>query len=204
MGERRGIAQRRDWSAFEAAGLVIAAVLGFLLVFSGRVQAQTIRAKAQIVQPINPSRLVTLRGNTPRFARPENDRGPAPDGLLLNRMLLVLKRPAGQETALRKLLVEQQVKSSPNYHQWLTPAQFGEQFGPADADIRTIREWLGSQGFQIDRVSAGRSVIEFSGAAAEVREAFHTSIHQYLVNGNTYWSNAADPRIPAALISRNL
>jgi Pro-kumamolisin, activation domain len=48
-------------------------------------------------------------------------------------------------------------------------------------------------------VSAGRTVIEFSGTAAEVQEAFHTSIHRYTVNGTDYWANASDPQIPSAL-----
>ena len=38
----------------------------------------------------------------------------------------------------RELLDEQQSSASPDYHQWLTPQQFGQQFGPADADIQTV------------------------------------------------------------------
>ena len=63
-------------------------------------------------------------------------------------MLLVLKRSPEQDTALDKLMAEQQDQSSPNYHHWLTPEQFGEQFGPADQDIQTITSWLESQGFR--------------------------------------------------------
>jgi subtilase family serine protease len=42
-------------------------------------------------------------------------------------------------------------------------------------------------------------VIEFSGSASQVQEAFHTSVHKYLVNGDEHWANAADPQIPTAL-----
>jgi hypothetical protein len=143
--------------------------------------------------------LTTLRGNTHPLARPEYDQGAAPDSLPTERILLVLKRSPAQETALRKLLDEQQIKSSPNYHMWLTPEQFGEQFGPADADILAATSWLSSQGFQVNRVAAGRTVIEFSGTAGQVRQAFHTEIHKYVVNGEEHWANASDPQIPAAL-----
>ncbi|MGH9772549.1 MAG: protease pro-enzyme activation domain-containing protein, partial [Candidatus Acidiferrales bacterium] len=177
----------------------LAGALAFSLLFTLTAWAQSARVRAQIVQQIDSANRVVLRGNTPPLARAENDRGPSPDSLPLNRMLLVLKRPPQQEAAVRKLLVEQQVKSSPNYHRWLTPAQFGNQFGPADADIRTVSDWLSSQGFEIDGVSAGRSVIKFSGTASLVREAFHTGIHQYVVHGSAYWSNARDPQVPAAL-----
>ncbi len=154
---------------------------------------------ARITQPVDIENLVTLRGNTHPLARPEFDQGAAPDSLPTERILLVLQRSPAQETALRKLLDEQQTKSSPNYHMWLTPERFGQQFGPADADIQTITDWLTSQGFQVSHVAAGRTVIEFSGTAGQVRQAFHAEIHRYEVNGEEHWANASDPQIPSAL-----
>ena len=154
---------------------------------------------ARVTQPVNTENVVTLRGNTHPLARPEYDQGIAPDSLPTERILLVLKRSAEQETALRQLLDGQQIKSSPNYHMWLTPEQFGQQFGPADADIQAVTDWLTFQGFQVGHVAAGRTVIEFSGTAGQVRQAFHTEIHKYVVNGEEHWANASDPQIPAAL-----
>jgi subtilase family serine protease len=160
-------------------------------------QAATVPAR--ITQSVDMENLVTLRGNTHPLARPEYDQGAAPDSLPTERMLLVLQRSAEQEATLRKLLDEQQIKSSPNYHMWLTPEQFGQQFGPADADIQAVTDWLSSQGFQVNHVAAGRTVIEFSGTAGQVRQAFHTEIHKFVVKGEEHWANASDPQIPAAL-----
>src|SRR5690348_5526093 len=42
-------------------------------------------------------------------------------------------------------------------------------------------------------------MIEFSGNAGQVRQALHTEIHQYAVNGAERWANSSDPQIPAAL-----
>jgi hypothetical protein len=148
---------------------------------------------------VDPDNRVTLRGNTHPLARSEFDQGAAPDTLAAERMLLVLKRSTDQETALRQFLDAQQTKASPNYHLWLTPEQFGRQFGPADADIQAVTNWLASEGFQVNRVAAGRTVIEFSGTAGMVRQALHTEIHKYMVNGEEHWANASDPQIPAAL-----
>jgi hypothetical protein len=117
----------------------------------------------------------------------------------MNRMLLVLKRSPEQEFGLHKLLDDQQDKSSPNFHKWLTPGQFGAQFGPSDQDVQLITGWLHTHGFQVNRISKGRSVIEFSGMESQVEEAFHTPIHKYLGNGEEHWANANDPQIPAAL-----
>jgi len=116
----------------------------------------------------------------------------------MQRMLLVLKRSPEQESALASLLDDQQDNSSPSYHHWLTPAEYGKQFGPTDADIRTIAAWLQSHGFEVGSTK-GRTVLEFSGSASQVQQAFHTTIHKYLVNSQQYWANSSDPQIPAAL-----
>ncbi len=152
-----------------------------------------------IVQPLDLTKLTVLKGNTHPLAKSQYDQGAAPASLPMERMLLVLRRSSAQEATLRKLLDDQQDKSSPNYHQWLTPEQFGKQFGPADKDIQTITNWLQSYGFQIGQVSNGRTIIEFSGTAGQVQAALHTSIHKYVMNGETHWANASDPSIPAAL-----
>jgi hypothetical protein len=117
----------------------------------------------------------------------------------MGRMLLVLKRSATQESALETLLDSQQDRTSPSYHQWLTPDEFGRQFGPSDQDMQVVAAWLFSHGFQIGGISQGRTVIEFSGSAAQVQQAFHTEIHKFVVNGEEHWANASDPQIPAAL-----
>ena len=161
--------------------------------------AQTGAVRARVVQPVDMHDLITLRGNVHPLARTEFDQGAAPDSLPTERMLLVLQRGADQEVALRKLLDEQQVKSSPQFHQWLTPEQFGRQFGPADSDLHTVTGWLAAQGFEVTNVAAGRTVIEFSGTAGLVRQVLGTEIHKFRVNGQDYWANATDPEIPAAL-----
>jgi subtilase family serine protease len=151
-----------------------------------------------ITQAIEESRLTTLKGNTHPLARPEFDLGTASSSLPMQRMLLVLRRSAEQEHGLRKLLDDQQDKASPSYHKWLTPEQYGRQFGPSDSDLQEITSWLQSHGFQVG-TTKGRTVLEFSGTAGQVEEAFHTTIHKYLVNNEQHWANATDPMIPAAL-----
>lgn len=160
---------------------------------------QTPAVPARITQAINETQLVRLKGNVHPLARPEFDQGAVLDSTPMNRMLLLLQRSPAQEAALQQLLADQQTEGSPNFHNWLTPQQFGAQFGPADADIQTVTGWLTRHGFQGIKVAAGKTVIEFSGTAGQVRNTFHTQIHSYLVNGEARQANAADPQIPAAL-----
>ncbi|HKT48614.1 MAG TPA: Ig-like domain repeat protein [Candidatus Acidoferrales bacterium] len=170
-----------------------------LFLFSSSVEAQSQVVRPRVTQAIDENTRVTLRGNVHRLARPEFDRGAAPADLRLDRMLLVLKRGPEQESTLQKLLDAQQDRLSPQYHRWLTPEEFGKQFGPAESDIAAITDWLTNSGFQNIRVSRGRTVIEFSGTAAQVQQSLGTPIHRFVVNGEEHWANASDPEIPMAL-----
>jgi subtilase family serine protease len=160
---------------------------------------QTIKVPQRITQAVDEAQRTVLHGNTHLLARPEFDRGAAPPNLPLNRMLLVLKRSPEQESVLQQLLIELHDSMSPTYHKWLSPEQFGQQFGPADQDVQVIVSWLESHGFEIVNVTKGRSIIEFSGTAAQAQEAFQTEIHKFVVNDEEHWANASDPQIPVAL-----
>jgi len=181
-----------------AAWSAVATVFILAACFSAGAQSSN-RVPARVTEAVDPQKLVTLSGNVHPLARAENDRGLAADSQPLRRMLLVLKRSPQQEAALRQLLDGQQAKSQPGYHHWLTPQQFGQQFGPADSDVQAVTNWLASQGFEVTHVSSGRGTIEFSGTAGMVRQSLHTEIHQYLVDGEMHWANATNPQIPAAL-----
>ncbi len=161
--------------------------------------AQSSAVRRLVTQPVDIHNLVTLRGNIHPLARPEYDLGVAADDLPMERMLLVLRRGADQEAALRELLIDQQVRSSASFHKWLTPEEFGQQFGPADSDLQAVTEWLTSQGFQVAKVSTGKTVVEFSGSAGLVRQVLGTEIHKFRMNGEDYVANTSDPQIPAAL-----
>ena len=154
---------------------------------------------ARVTQAIDETQLVRFKGGVHRLARPEFDKGAVSDSAPMQRMLLLLRRSMDQESALTQLMVDQYNTNSPNYHKWLTPEQFGAQFGPADSDIQAVTSWLQSHGFQVAKVSKGKLAIEFSGTAAQVREAFHTEVHKFLVNGEMHVANASDPQMPAAL-----
>lgn len=156
------------------------------------------KPEAQIKNAIDESRLVTLRGNTHPLARVENDRGPAPADLPLRRILMLLHRSPQQGAALDSLLASQQDPASPFFHHWLSPEQFGDRFGASAADAKTITDWLRAHGFVDIGVNKGGTVVEFTGTAGQVRQTFHTEIHQYQAAGGLHWANQSDPKIPAA------
>ena len=174
------------------------AAASFLLC-SSALTAQNSAVAPRILSPIEESSLTTLTGSVPLLARAQFDQGAAPASTQLTHIRLVLSRSIEQEASLDKFMAEQQDKSSPNYHKWLTPEQFGMLYGPADSDIAAIVGWLESKGLKVETVSTGRTNIAFSGTVIQVEAAFHTSIHSFDVNGEQFTSNVTNPKIPAAL-----
>jgi len=161
--------------------------------------AQNGAPAVRIVNAIDEKQLVTLNGTVHPLANAKNDRGAAPDSTPLNRIHLLLKRSATQQATLDQMIGQLHTPGNPNYHKWLTPDQFGKQFGVSDQDIATVETWLTGHGFNVIGVKPGKQVIEFSGNVGQFRSTFHTQIHQYSVNGESHFSNATNPQIPAAL-----
>jgi subtilase family serine protease len=157
------------------------------------------QAALLVTHPIDESTLVTLHGTVHPLAQPNNDRGAVADSFPAPRMLLLLNRPPDRDAALQQFLQAAHTRGSASYHQWLTPDQFGAQFGAADADIATASAWLTAHGLAVARTSKSRQFIEFSGTAGALRQAFHTEIHRYEVNGESHYANASELKIPAAL-----
>lgn len=154
--------------------------------------------------PVDEKNLATLAGNVPLLARNEFDEGAVDEGVIgtntrLDRMLLVLQSSAAQQAALDALVEAQQDPGSPQYQQWLTPAEFGARFGVDDQQLALVTAWLAAHGFAVEEISAGRRLIVFSGTAAQVSSAFHTELHRYRVDGIKHIANFSDPQIPAAL-----
>ena len=183
-----------SYCVMAGALLSAAALLG-----GPELQAQSSRIAPRITTDVNESSRATLKGNVPRLARAEYDQGEASPATQLTHIRLVLARSSEQQAALDEYLAELQDKSSPNYHKWLTPEEFGQLYGPADSDIAALVAWLQSHGLTVETISKGRTNIAFSGTVSQIEAAFHTSIHSFQAGDRQFFSNTTDPQIPSAL-----
>ena len=158
---------------------------------------------AQSSQSQNPSideqPLVRLENTRHPLAIEANATGPVEGGRVLRRMLLVLSPGAEKEDALKTLIDLQHTRTSPQYHHWLTAAEFGARFGAADADLEKVRGWLEGAGFTVEPARESKRTLEFSGTVEQVEGAFHTKMKYYRVNGRIYLANATDLAVPAEL-----
>lgn len=175
----------------------------FIAILPSAQAAAAIRPRDLVIEPIDESQTVRLGGNISTIVpivSKASDLGPVEDSFPAERMLLLLNRSQEQEKALDQFLIDAHTPGNSRYHAWLTPQQFGEQFGPSDADIAAVTAWLQSHGLVVNKVHPSKLILEFSGIAGEVRETFHAAIHRYrLSTGEAVFSSTDAPQIPAAL-----
>src|SRR5271154_4627202 len=191
----KSVIQARLWRVLLGCAILLASIAGYQQV----VGAAGGQSRALITEPVSDHALVKLAGNTRPEATAANDRGAVAADFPMDHMLLQLRRAPEQEQALDQYIEELEQPKSPNYHHWLTAKEVGERYGLAAQDLHTIKDWLKSHGFKINKVYPNGMVIDFSGNAGEVSEAFHTEIHRLDVNGKMHIANMSDPQIPAAL-----
>lgn len=159
-------------------------------------QAQT---SDRITTSLSGGGMVPLKGNVHSLAKPEFDLGRADRSRLIEGISLVFHPSTAQQKDLDNFLSQLGDPTSPKYHKYLTPRQFGARFGLSRSDIGTTTAWLVSHGFNNIRVANNRNQISFDGTVAQIESAFSVEMHSYLVNGVPHLANASEPSVPAGL-----
>jgi len=161
-------------------------------------------SKDRILYAVDSSRVAPVKGTAHPLARPQFDQGRVSPERQLSGVALTFRLSAAQHSDLQQLLREQQDRSSPNYHKWLTPEQYASRFGMTANDLAKVGSWLQSQGLRVDRVARNRNEISFSGSVGQIEYALKTEIHNYSMNGEQHIANARDVSLPGAFAGEAL
>jgi subtilase family serine protease len=177
---------------------VIASVLGVALLAGAGQPTASAQIRSRINAPIADTGRVAIAHSVHPRAKLGTDLGPTAGDKVLHGMTIRFNMTDTQQAALDQLLSDQQNPSSARYHQWLTPTQYGAQFGMSSADLAKVSGWLSAQGFTVTGVANGGTFISFDGTVGQVQSAFGTSIHNLSVNGETHFANMTDISVSAA------
>jgi Pro-kumamolisin, activation domain/Bacterial Ig-like domain (group 3) len=156
------------------------------------------RPEVRVTKKVENDKRATLYGHVSGAIRTATDLGRQEPSTPSPGMIMVLKSSEEQKREIRKLVDEQQDRRTVNYHQWVTPEEFGEYFGVHDADLEQIKDWLRSQGFTVDSVSKSKRVIRFSGNIGQIEQAFQTEMHLYNYKGELHVANNSEISVPEA------
>ena len=148
---------------------------------------------------VDPGRTQAVSFNIHHLAQPQFDRGAVDPAMHMDRILILFTLSSAQQADLDQLLADQQNPSSPLFHRWLTPEEFGNRFGLSASDHSKVVVWLASEGLTVNESGRARNWVAFSGSAAQVSRTLHTSLRHFLVEGKTHFANSLDPAVPEAL-----
>jgi subtilase family serine protease len=144
--------------------------------------------------------MVPLKGNVHSLAKPEFDLGRADSSRLIQGIALSFRPSPAQQQDLDNFLKELGDRSSPNYHKYLTPKQFGARFGLSQNDIDKVTAWLSSEGFSNIKVAHSHNRISFDGTLGQIESVLKVEMHSYLVDGLLHFANVGAPSVPAGLV----
>jgi hypothetical protein len=156
-------------------------------------------APAVVTSKVDDSKLVSYKNSVPAEVKTADVQGRA-DASMVMEGQIVLHRTLEEQTAVDLLEQRLRTKGDPLYHQWLTPEELAEMFGPAKSDVEALETWMTSHGLTVVSYEPSQLVVLFTGTVADVEEAFHTQISNYkTADGSIHYSNSTNPKAPAAL-----
>ncbi|GAA4858339.1 protease pro-enzyme activation domain-containing protein [Kitasatospora terrestris] len=155
-------------------------------------------AQASVPTPNATARVALPQTVTPAVARSQK-KGDLPTDRQIGVAVSLKLRDTAE---LDRFLQAVATPGTAEYGHYLTPEQFGARFGATQGDVDRVSAFLASQGLKVTSVSANRQVINATGSAAKVAQAFGTHESTYSdpqQGGRTFFANDAAASVPAAL-----
>jgi len=127
----------------------------------------------------------------------------APVGRLdaTQRLNLAIALPLRNQQALTDLLRRLYDPASPSYRQFLTPAQFAAQFGPAEEDYETVAAFAKAHGLTVTHRYSNRLLLDVNGAVSDIENALHVTMRVYPhpTEARTFYAPDAEPSLDLAV-----
>jgi len=123
----------------------------------------------------------------------------APVGLLpsTQRLNLAIMLPVRNHSELTSLLGRMYDPASPDYHQFLTVAQFTERFGPTEQDYQAVVAFARANGFTVTDTPSNRLLVDINGSVGQIEKAFHVGmkVYQHPTENRTFFSPDREPSL---------
>jgi len=113
------------------------------------------------------------------------------------RLELAIGLPLRNQGELTNLLQELYDPASPRFHQWLTPDQFTERFGPSHEDYAAVAEFMKSKGLVVARTHPNRLLLHVSGSISDIERTFriHLSLYEHPTEPRLFYAPDTQPSV---------
>jgi len=119
----------------------------------------------------------------------------------LQRLDLSIGLPLRNKEALANLLEQLYNPASTNYHQYLTPEQFAERFGPTEQDYQAVAAFARANGFTVTGTHPNRMLLDVNGGVSDIEKAFQVGMRLYHhpTENRNFFAPNAEPSVPSGL-----
>lgn len=164
--------------------------LAYLLLFTAISVAPAVPARSPAVR--------VLRGHVPAVVNRLTPIGRVEPSTVVP---LSIGLPLRNREALTQLLQQLYDPASANYHQYLTPGEFTQRFGPTEQDYQAVIDFAARHGLTVAAVHPNRMLLEVTGTVAAIETAFHTTLRLYPhpTEARTFYAPEVEPAVEAQL-----
>jgi Pro-kumamolisin, activation domain/IPT/TIG domain len=112
---------------------------------------------------------------------------------------MVVLRPA-DEGEIQPFIANVTNPSSPLFHHYLAPGQYGEEFGPTEATIDGVTSSLRAEGLRVTNMASDGLFVSVTGTTARMEQAFGTKLERYrLSDGSIGQATTSAVRLPTSI-----
>ena len=97
------------------------------------------------------------------------------------RISLAVGLPLRNQAELENLLKQLSDPRSPNFRQYLTPAEFAERFSPTADDYQALAAFFQANGLAVTATHPNRTILDVSGTVTDIESTFQVNM--------MYWSH---------------
>jgi subtilase family serine protease len=110
---------------------------------------------------------------------------------------LAVGLPLRNKDELNNLLQQLYDPASPQYHQYLTPEQFTERFGPTEQDYQALIDFVQANGLTVTGRHPGRTLLDVKGPVPNIERMLHVTMHvyQHPTEARTFYSPDVEPSL---------
>jgi uncharacterized repeat protein (TIGR03803 family) len=113
------------------------------------------------------------------------------------RLRLAIGLPLRHPEILTNLLRDLYDPASPRFHQYLTAAQFADQFGPTAEDYQAVQHFARAHGLTVAGTHSNRTLLDVTGAVADIENALHVRmrIYKHPTEPRNFYAPDTDPSL---------
>jgi subtilase family serine protease len=143
-----------------------------------------------------PSSRVAINGSVPPWAASASFQGTTDaTAPVAFRIYLGWRDSAGAEALARAV----STPGNSQYGNFLSPAQFRQQFAPSQSDVTAVQQWLRSSGFTVDYTPTNNHYVAAEGTVGQANAAFATTLGTYSYQDMLLPAPESQLSVPATL-----